>query len=1000
MKKYILILFLAVASMAAGAQEPENITGLVVDQWGNPIYGASVMVAGQPETRVETDRDGNFEIETLGSVTLEVFSAQGGTTSVPAQPGLPVTVQMGFAAQTIDVGADHSFSREQATASVSTVYNEDFNRGGTKNISAALYGHGLGLVTLQNAGNYADVDPTFYVRGIQSLGSSTPLILVDGIERDMNLISADEVESVSVLKDAAAVALYGYKGANGAILITTKRGNYNSREIKFSYDHVVNFQSRKAQFVDAATYASAYNEAAGSSIYSQDEINAYRSGSYPYLYPNVDWADEVFKNTASTNKYDIEFRGGGRAFRYYTMVDLVTDKGFIKNGRANGDYSTQNKYTKANVRTNWDIDLTPTTQMKVNIFGTLSESLCPGDAVNLWSLIYATPSNAFPVYADDDHTIWGGNVSKNNFLGTSNPVAQSQGAGYTKTHSRGLYSDITLSQDLSGWVKGLSVNMRLAYDTYSTITEDHSKTYAYQEFGTPTWSDGVPTAETQTGGEPTELGKDASTSYWARRYNFFISADYANQFGKNAVYGQFKYQYEYSDSYGLNTTKYAEDVSLFGHYAFDNRYVAELALLGTHSSRLAPKHKWAFSPTVSFAWVLSNESFAKDAKWLDFFKLRASWGIINSDEVPYTDGAYWEQAYDFTGAGYRINSSQLYDLTTTQLGTLASYNSTHEKTYKYNLGLEATFLGGLNLTIDGYYQRRSDIWVSSEGKYTDVMGFTAPYENAGIVDMWGVEVGLNYVKQFGDFKVNVGGNFAFSRNKIVEQLEEPRLYDNLVTTGRRVNQVYGMRTIGFVTQADIDAGYTQEFGTLAPGDLKYADVNGDGVVNSDDVEAMGYSTVTPEIYFAVNLGFEWKGLGITALFQGAGNYSAEMSSTLYRPYLDSTSLSQYVYDNRWTADNPNALFPRLVLESNSNNYRTSTTWLVNRTFLKLRNLEIYYNFPKELVRKSTFIDNARVYVRANDLFSIDNMHGVVDPEAIYSYTPLNRSIVVGLSIGF
>ncbi len=989
--------------MVAGAQVAENgISGIVVDKWGNPLYGASIMVAGQPDTRVETDRDGNFIIPILGRETkLEVMTVDKGTKMVDAQVGEPLRVQMDYAAQTIDIGADHTFTRENSTASVATAYSEDFDKNGSFNISHSLYGQGLGLIALEGGGTYTN--PTFYVRGIQSLDNNSPLVIVDGIERNMDLVSAEEVESVSILKDAAAVALYGYKGSNGVILITTKRGKYNSKEIKFSYDHLINFQSRRPEFVDAATYASAVNEArslAGSSArYTQNEIDAYRNGTYPYAYPNVNWEDEVFKKTGVSNRYTMEFRGGGQAFRYYTMVDLYTDKGFIRDARANGDYSTQNKYTRANLRANLDMDLTKSTKMKFNMMATLSETLQPGDAVNLWTLIYETPANAFPVYFDEGKTIWGGNNT--GFLGTANPVAQSRGAGYTKGHTRGLFADVTLSQDLSAWTKGLSVNMRLAYDNYSSITEDHSKTYSYAGY-TSTWTSGdEPTITTTSGGEPTELGKDAETSDWVRRYNFMLSADYARQFGKHGVYGQLKYEYEWNDSYGLNTTVYTQSYSLFGHYAYNNRYIGEMVLLASESSKLAPGHKWAFSPTVSAAWVISNEDFMKGATWLDFLKLRASWGIINADNTPALD--YWDQIYTTTGGTYKFDSSNDSDFGNAYISTLATFNSTHEKTFKYNLGIDATFFKTLNVTLEGYYQRRKDIWVESAGKYTSVLGMDAPYENAGIVDCWGVELGIDYTKQFGDFVLNVGGNFTFHRNKIVEELEEPRLYSNLVETGHRVNQVYGMRTIGFITQEDIDNGYTQGFSTVAAGDLKYADVNGDGEITSDDTEAIGYSTTAPEIYYSFHLGFEWKGLGLSAQFQGTGNYSAVWSlEGLYRPALNSTSLSQYYYDHRWTADGSveNPIFPRLVSESNSNNYRTSTTWLKDRSFLKLRNLEIYYKLPKRWVRKSTFIDNAKIYVRGVDLFSFDHMDGTIDPELYNTYTPGNWSILVGLNIGF
>lgn len=335
-KNKILILALLVClSIPVGAQNTDsNITGIVVDKWGNPVYGASVNVAGIPDVRVETDKDGKFEIAADAGRSLQVVTTDKGSTTVKVEHGKAMKIVMDYAAQTIDVGANRTFTRQESTAAVSTVYNEDFNKRAAKNMSNSLYGQGLGLTTLQNAGNYASVEPTFYVRGLQSLSSSSPLVLVDGLERDMSLVTPEEVESVSVLKDAAAVALYGYKGVNGAILITTKRGKYNTREVTFTYDHVTNFQARRPKFVDAATYAEAINEARGyeglSARYAPEEVDAFRNGAtgggasrmYPYLYPNVNWMDETFKDTGISNKYTIEFSGGGDKFRYYTMLGL------------------------------------------------------------------------------------------------------------------------------------------------------------------------------------------------------------------------------------------------------------------------------------------------------------------------------------------------------------------------------------------------------------------------------------------------------------------------------------------------------------------------------------------------------------------------------------------------------------------------------------------------------------------------------------------------------
>lgn len=946
-------------------------------------------------------------------ILIMVFLVCSGISARAQETKQDTVVVKGFVSQPVDVGANRTFTRAESTASVSTVYNDEFDKRAAKNISHSLYGHGLGLVTLQNGGNYAETEPTFYVRGVQSLSSSSPLILVDGIERDMSLVSPEEVESVSVLKDAAAVALYGYKGTNGVILITTKRGKYESRDIKFTYDHVVNFMSRKPEFVDAATYAQAVNEARGyegsSARYTPGEIKAFRTGAYPYLYPNVNWMDETFRNSGVSNKYTMELRGGGTKFRYYTMIDLLTDKGFVKSPNENDGYSTQNKYSRGNLRTNLDIDLTNTTQLKLNLLGSLTESSRPGGnapnddkkALNLWDLVYSIPSAAFPVKTEDG--AWGGNNTS--WLGTFNPVAQSQDAAYSKGHTRSLFADLTLTQDLSGLLKGLRANAMLAYDSYSSIWEDHSKAYAYAGY-TPTWNEnGTPSYIMTTGGEPSQMGKDASINDWKRRFNFAASIDFTRSFGKNDLYTQAKWDYEYRDSYGLNTTIYRQNVSWYTHYGFNKRYYLDLALVGSQSSLLAPGHKWAFSPTVSAAWVLSNENFLKDVSWINLLKLRASFGVINADYLP-KDGDdtvydYWTQIYTTTGTVYNFNNSYQSDFGSTLLNRLATVNSTHEKAYKYNVGVDAMLFGGLNMTLEGYYQRRKDIWVSSNGKYTDVLGMDAPFENAGVVDSWGVEAGLDYTKRLGELTLNVGGNFQFHRNEIKEQLEEPRLYDNLVQTGHSVGQIYGMQAVGyFQSQAEIDKSLPQSFGTLKPGDIKYQDINGDGVIDTDDKIAIGYSTTAPEIYYSFHLGAEWKGLGFDVLFQGTANYSAVMNTkAMFWPTLNTTSLSTYYYENRWTLENRNARFPRLTSESNGNNQQTSTLWVVNRSFLKLRNAEVYYKLPKAWLRKSGFINNARVYVRGLDLLCFDGMD-VVDPESYGVTNPLNKSIVFGLNIGF
>ena len=506
-----------------------------------------------------------------------------------------------------------------------------------------------------------------------------------------------------------------------------------------------------------------------------------------------------------------------------------------------------------------------------------------------------------------------------------------------------------------------------------------------------------------TAGEPTEMGKSASINNWARQFNFSGGFDYNRTFGdKHDVYSQLKWEYEYRDSYGLNTTIYRQNVSWFTHYGYDKRYFLDLALVGSGSSLLAPGHKWAFSPTVSAAWVLSEEDFMNNAAWIDFLKLRASFGIINADYLPASDVYdYWDQIYTTTGTRYMFNSA--YDSTfgTTELGRLASTNYTHERGYKYNVGVDATLFKGLNLSVDAYYQRRNNIWVSSEGKYTAVLGQTPPYENAGVVDSWGGEFSLDYTKRIGDVVLNAGGSFNWNRSEIKEQLEEPRMYDNLVQTGHSLNQIYGLEAVGFFKDADdIANSLPQSFGTVYQGDIKYRDVNGDKVIDSNDVTAIGYSTVAPEIYYTFHLGAEWKGLGFDAQFQGTGRYSAILNTkSMFWPLLSTTTLSTHYYENRWTPDNQDAKYPRLSTQSNTNNYQTNTVWLADRSFLKLRNIEVYYNFPKSWLQKTKFIGDARLYVRGVDLLCFDKID-VLDPESYGATNPLNKSLIVGLKVGF
>ena len=909
-----------------------------------------------------------------------------------------------FAKQMIEVGANKSFTRDQSTAAVSIITNKHVNQRGAQNIGNSIIGEGSGLISLQNSGLTYTQNPTFYVRGLQTLNSNnTPLILVDGIERDIAYVTPEEVESVSILKDGPALALYGYKGINGAILITTKRGVYQAANIKVSYDHNINFLANRPEFANAATYAKAVNEARAndglSPRYTDAEIAAFQSGQYPYLYPNVNWVDETFRSTGVTNKITAEFSGGGQKFRYYTMLNLLSDKGFINNANDNDGYSTQDKYVKGNLRTNLDIDLTPTTFLKVNVMGTLTESNQPGNDVDLWNLVYNLPSAAYPVKNEDG--TWG---SSTTWKGVNSPVAQSTSSGYYRTHSRGLFSDITIDQRLDSWIDGLSLTGRLGYDNMATLYEDHSKTFPYVAVTPGAWVGGVPTVgSTQSEGTEGELGTSKSTKSWARRLHFDAGVNFERTFNeKHYLYTQLRWDYEFSDYTGTNTTIYRQNFSWLGHYAYQQKYIGELALVYSGSSRLAPDTKWNFAPTLSLAWLLSKEKWLQDVKWIDMLKLRASAGIINADFLPNDTWIYYEQGWQTSGGNLYLWDNTYNPYGAAVRGRMASENPGNEKAYKYNIGIDATLFKGLNVELDAFYQHRTGIWVDTSGKYTSLIGFSAPYENDGVVDHWGMEVALDYTKTLGDITFNIGGSLQWNKSEIKEQDEEPRLYDNLRRTGQAVDQLFGLQAIGlFQNQTDIDNSPTQTFmGNVRPGDIKYADLNGDNKIDENDMTAIGYSTTAPQVFYNLHLGAEWKGLGIDCMFQGVARYSGVLNGkSIYWPLINNGSITQDTYDNSWRIGNENASLPRLSAESNENNYQTSTFWLFDRSFFKLRNIEVYYNLPKTWLNKTKFVNAAKVYVRGTDLFSIDHMDQQ-DPEAYNVTYPLTRSLQMGLSVTF
>ena len=1005
MKKKILTLTMLVCmGMHAMAQEKVDVTGVVFDRSGNPVSGAAVTVVGEPESMVSTDATGKFIIPAIKDAKLQILTPYDAVKIVDVEVGKSMTIVIDLSSEKVNYGFGLNQTYGESTGSASVVYSDKIDNRSSYTLGNSMYGNVAGLTTMQTTGVMWEQIPSMFIRGQKSLnGKNGILVVVDGLERDnaynvLRYLSPEEVESVTVLRDAAAIALYGYKGINGVLNIVTKRGKYKSRDISFSYDHGFTYQNRLPEMADAYTYAMAMNEARANdgltAQYSQNELDAFKSGKYPYYYPNVNWWDEVYRNRGKSDIATLTFRGGSSKLRYFTMLNLQNGRGFYANTNSPEGFSTQEKYSKANLRSNLDIDVTSTTKLQVNIMGTLNEFSRPGlGSDDLIGKLYTTPSAAFPIRTEDG--LWGGNAT---WSGTANPVALVQGRGYSKGHTLGLWADMTLRQDLSAITEGLGASFRMGYDKVASYWEDHTMSYRYGSTSVTGWTDGKPSSFNEfTGGEDTEMAGGSKLDWQYRSFNFMANVDWQRQFGDHKVYTTLMYTYKYDNNVNINSTLYHCNWSWYTHYGFKNRYFLDFALVASASNLLETGNQWHVSPTVGLAWNITNESFMKDVSWINFLKLRGSFGIINTDNIPY-NGYWYTQMVG--GSGYPIQDNFSNSGSPYTEGQLPSLGGTTEKGYKYNIGVDATLFGGLTLMVDGFYERRQDIWVTTGGKYSSVLGATPAYENAGIVDTKGVEIGLDYMKKFGDFRLNLGGTFSFTKNIIKEQLEETKAYDYLYSTGKPVGQIFGYQAIGyFVDQADIDNSPEQRFGEVKPGDIKYKDQNNDGFIDEFDQVALGYNSSVPEIYYGFNVGLEWKGIGVNAFFQGLGHYTSWTTlSGLYRPLTDGNAISNYYYANRWTPENPTARYPRLTTQTVQNNTQSSSVWLENGSFLKLRNMEIYYKLPYSLISK-WHLNTAKVYVRGVDLFCWDHINEI-DPASLGNGIPTTRSINVGLSVGF
>jgi len=893
-----------------------------------------------------------------------------------------------------------AYGRQEAkllTSSVATLQGEALRWRTSESLANTFFGRLPGLSVLQRSGEPGNIQSDLLVRGSGTYHNSDVLILIDGFEAvSLDQVSAYEIESVQVLKDAAALVLYGMKGANGAILITTKRGFSGATQVDFSLESGFQQPTRLPGFVDSYNYARLHNEArindGYSPTYSEADLSSYQSGGESPLHPNVNWFDEVLQDRSYTEDYKLSFRGGGDVATYFLHLGYLQDTGLYANTDNNRQINSNANFERYDFRSNIDIQITPRFRASLDLGGKIEERAYPNyDSTLLWENMARYPANAYPIRNPDDS--WGGSD-----LYPDNPVASVQARGFNSMHDRILIGTLQLSQDLLNRDNSnLVFKQAISSHNWHRGNYNRVRDYAFYELS-GTAGD---LQYTQRGTDTEFSTQEGGNNQW-NRLSIQAGLDYNLQLQNNQnVHAFLMVHQDVLYVSGGDEPHAFQNVMGRVNYNYQSRYVAELGFSLSGTDRFPEGDRIGFFPAVSVAWVLSNENFLADHSLFSFLKARASVGLIGNDRVPGARYAY-NQNYLYSG-DYRFgNNNTSYGAMIE--GPLANPGVTWEKSLKYNAGLEMGVMNRLDISLDLFYEKRTDILASTDGTIPGYVGTSTSFVNAGKVNNRGFEANLFYHDQAGSMRYFVGGGISFNRSKIVEMNEVPHAYEWMCRTGNPVGQPFGLEVAGFYNSDDFDEHGNLKpdlsqpvFGPVRPGDFKYRDLNNDGIIDENDETAIG-KPWHPEINYSFVVGSQYKGFDLELFFQGIASRSVYLSGPNFWAFQNDGNIPVYAMENRWTPENAtNAAYPRLSSETNLNNYRPNDFWVQSGNLLRLRNIELGYTIPQSLAGKLR-TSNARIFVRGINLFTWDEVD-LVDPESMGGYPPM-KSINLGAQLRF
>ena len=999
-------------------QNKRKISGRVTDIKGEPLIGVNVTVDGDANGSI-TNMDGLYEIfVTKKSVVLKFTYIGFKTSEIRTNAStniydVTLEEQVNELEETVIVG--YGTQRKISNIGAQSSMKMEDIKTPSASLTTTLAGRLAGVVAVQRTGEPGKDAADIWIRGISTPNTSSPLVLVDGVERSFNDIDPEDIESLTTLKDASATAVYGVRGANGVILIKTKPGKVGKPTVSADYYESFTRFTKMVDLADGITYMNAANEAMRNdgiaTKYTEDQIRNTIAGKDPYLYPNVDWLKEIFNDWGHNRRVNVNVRGGSEKVAYYASVSYFNETGMTVTDKNINTYDSKMKYSRYNFTTNLNIDVTPTTKVEIGAQGYLGEGNYPAiSSADLYNAAMSISPVEYPkMFFVNGEAFVPGTSTNNNF---NNPYSQATRRGYDNLTKNQIYSNLRVTQDLDMLTKGLKLTAMYAFDVYNEIhvNQDRAEsTYNFLDTSVPYDMNGQPILQRIYEGSNV-LSYKQETSGNKKTY-LEASLNYDRTFNDDhRVSALFLFNQQSKLLYPKGTLEDAIPYRMMGiagraTYSWKDRYFAEFNIGYNGAENFSPKHRFGTFPAFGVGWVVSNEKFWQPlSKAVSFLKIRYTDGKVGNSEVSDRRFMYLDQMKENGDYGYKFgpNGTKWSGYETVNMAVDLIW----EESRKQDLGIDLKlFNDDLSIVFDLFKERRENILLKREHSIPSFLGYntSAPYGNIGIIENKGFDGTIEYNKRINkDWVIALRGNVTFNKDKWIQGELPEQKYEWMNQYGHNINGVKGYVAEGLFTQAEIDdmarweslsdankaitpKPFASQFGTVKAGDIKYKDLNNDGQIDAYDQTYISRGDVPTTVYgFGFTVG--WKDLSVGMMFQGVAGAERVLNGSSVNPFNGGGG-SGNLYSNigdRWTEENPdqNAFYPRLSYgsetTSNINNFQKSTWWVRNMNFLRLKTLQISYNLPKPWVNK-VHLKNAAVYVMGTNLFTLSRFK-LWDPE--------------------